>query len=67
MRNTPTATRTGIVIGGAYVPRLPSDAADPIRRYPVEHPVTRAGHWVATRVGAVLLGVLVALLIGGRL
>jgi hypothetical protein len=52
VHNDPVATRTGIVIGGAYVPRRPARYADPIEM----HPITRRGHRAVVVVGLVILG-----------
>jgi len=60
--HTPAATRTGIVIGGAYTPRRSPSYADPI-----EHHVTRRGHSAALYVGGVILALMGALLVAGVL
>lgn len=60
--HTPTATRTGIVIGGAYTPQRSASYADPI-----EHPVTRCGHCAVVYVSSAILAVLAVLLIAGAL
>jgi hypothetical protein len=65
MHNDPAATRTGIVIGGAYVRRLPAHQADPIELHRRRSRVTDLGHRAVVVVGvAILLGFAVAALTG---
>jgi hypothetical protein len=52
VHNDPVATRTGIVIGGAYTPRRTARYADPLE----VHPVTRRGHRAVLIVGLLILG-----------
>jgi hypothetical protein len=61
MRNDPVATRTGIVIGGAYTQRLSPHKADPIEFHQRRSRVADLGHRAVPWVG---LGILLGFVIG---
>lgn len=60
MIHTPQATKTGIVIGGAYVPSRTPRYADPIEFYRRENRARRVGRALLGLGLFALLGVLLA-------
>lgn len=63
MIHTPIATKTGIVIGGAYVPPRNTRYADPFEVHIPQRRWRRAARWAAM---AVLIGLVGAIVFGGK-